>query len=159
MPERTYSTPPSRPKFLGGRQIPLIPLAVILVILVGAIVFILVNPFATPDNSNTTSTPINEESTILPATVTLPATDSTADTDSDGLTDAEETQAGTKPDQADTDSDGLYDKEEVKVYVSNPTSADSDNDGVKDGDEVRAGTSPTGPGLLRDLNSEIQKLQ
>ena len=65
------------------------------------------------------------------------------DPDSDGLNNAEEFEAGTKPDDADSDSDGYADGVETGTgtWVSaentgtSPTKSDSDGDGLKDGVE------------------------
>ena len=65
------------------------------------------------------------------------------DPDSDGLNNAEEFEAGTKPDNADSDDDGYTDGVETGTgkWVSaqntgtSPTKSDSDGDGLKDGVE------------------------
>ena len=65
------------------------------------------------------------------------------DPDSDGLNNAEEFEAGTKPDNADSDDDGYNDGVETGTgkWVSaqntgtSPTKSDSDGDGLKDGVE------------------------
>ena len=65
------------------------------------------------------------------------------DPDSDGLNNAEEFEAGTKPDNADSDDDGYSDGVETGTgkWVSaqntgtSPTKSDSDGDGLKDGVE------------------------
>jgi Bacterial TSP3 repeat len=91
---------------------------------------------------------------------------STCDPDNDGLTNAQETTAGTNPNDADSDDDGLNDKEEVTGVnsplttavqptgvTSNPNNicdplqlsptCDGDNDGLTNAQETAAGTSPT----------------
>lgn len=120
-------------------------------IYVGILVY---RSFSTPEEA--TPAVNTAEPTILPTQITIPS--SAPDTDADGLTDAEEQQLGTRIDTADSDGDKLFDREEVKLYHSDPLKSDTDGDGVTDGDEVAAGTDPTGPGVLRDLQKEIQKL-
>ena len=58
------------------------------------------------------------------------------DSDGDGLSDAEESAAGTDPNNPDTDGDGLSDGEEVDVYGTDPNNPDTDGDGMSDGEEV-----------------------
>ena len=91
----------------------------------------------------------------------------TCDPDNDGLTNAQETTAGTNPNNPDTDGDGLNDGEEVTGVDSpsttlvqpttpsmplNPCSpfqtgtiCDPDNDGLTNGQEATAGTNPNNP--------------
>lgn len=87
-----------------------------------------------------------------------PAEEKPLDSDGDGLTDDEEKVLGTDPDKSDTDGDGLFDREEALIYKTDPLKKDTDGDGHNDGDEVKDGYNPLGPGLLLDLQSEINKL-
>lgn len=82
-----------------------------------------------------------------------------ADEDGDGLSDQEEKELKTNPKSSDSDQDDLFDLEEVRVYKTNPTNPDSDQDGFLDGKEVYNGFDPNGPGKLRSLKDEIEKLK
>jgi fimbrial isopeptide formation D2 family protein/uncharacterized repeat protein (TIGR01451 family) len=75
------------------------------------------------------------------------------DSDNDGLTDAEETFAGTKPNDPDTDDDGVNDGDEPNWRqdsdgdgLINARDVDSDNDGLFDGTEMGV----TMPGMGTD---------
>lgn len=81
------------------------------------------------------------------------------DTDKDGLSDEEETNLGTNINNSDSDNDNLFDFEEAKIYQTDPLNSDTDGDGHSDGEEVKKGYNPKGPGLLRDLEKEIQKIE
>ena len=61
-----------------------------------------------------------------------PMTSHDPDRDQDGLTDANETAAGTDPDNPDTDGDGMGDGYEVNTVGTDPTNADTDGDGLSD---------------------------
>lgn len=82
-----------------------------------------------------------------------------ADEDGDGLSDQEEKELKTNLKSSDSDQDDLFDLEEVRVYKTNPTNPDSDQDGFLDGKEVYNGFDPNGPGKLRSLKDEIEKLK
>ena len=81
----------------------------------------------------------------------------TSDCDNDGLTNADETTAGTDPDNPDSDGDGILDGQEVNTDVTNPLddcdsvggmplgTSDCDNDGLTNADEAMAGTDPFNP--------------
>ena len=121
-------------------------------------------------------TGVDSPSTTLvqPTTPSMPLnpcspfqTGTTCDPDNDGLTNAQETTAGTNPNNPDTDGDGLNDGEEVTGVDSpsttlvqpttpsmplNPcspfqtgTTCDPDNDGLTNGQEATAGTNPNNP--------------
>ncbi|MFC1687987.1 hypothetical protein ACFL0L_05445 [Patescibacteria group bacterium] len=159
--KQSRPTQPTVPKASSGSpgQFPVLLIVVLFLVIVGLVVVIFFNPFQKEVTNDVVDVAVNEEPTILPTTITPPtANTDITDTDGDGLTDTEEQQAGTSSTSVDSDADGLYDREEVKVYSSNPLKADTDGDGVSDSDEVTQGTDPAGPGLLRDLQSEIEKL-
>ncbi len=68
------------------------------------------------------------------------------DSDNDGLTNAQETAAGTDPNNPDTDNDGLSDGDEVNLWLTDPLVADTDGDGFSDGEEVNVyGSDPLSP--------------
>lgn len=81
------------------------------------------------------------------------------DADGDGLSDAEEASLGTNPDLVDSDNDQLFDRIEVEVYETEPLNPDTDGDGQLDGVEVKNGYDPNGPGVLLDLQKEINNLE
>lgn len=149
----------SRTSSSGPGQFPVVLVVLLFIVIVGLVVVIFFNPFQKEVTNDVADVVTNEEPTILPSTITPPvAGTDISDADGDGLTDTEEQQAGTSSTLVDSDADSLFDREEVKVYSSNPLKADTDGDGVSDSDEVAQGTDPSGPGLLRDLQSEIEKL-
>ncbi|KKW13480.1 MAG: putative calcium-binding acidic-repeat protein [Parcubacteria group bacterium GW2011_GWC2_49_9] len=152
-------TPSSAMKSLMGNRSVALTGVILAIIVIAVVVVVFFNPFEkTATNEPVANT--NTEPSILPSTISPPSnTGSVSDADSDGLPDAEEQSLGTNAQNADSDSDQLFDREEVKVYLTNPTNPDTDGDGVIDGQEVAQGQNPSGAGLLRDLPSEIQKLQ
>jgi len=64
------------------------------------------------------------------------------DNDGDDISNAEETVAGTNPNNPDSDMDSLSDYEEINTYSTDPNLADTDGDGVRDGDEPAIGMNP-----------------
>ena len=101
-----------------------------------------------PSVTNQTNAPVNQE----PVEVI-------EDKDGDGLSDQEEKELGSDPKLSDSDQDDLFDLEEVRVYKTDPTNPDTDKDGFQDGEEVYNGFDPNGPGELRSLKDEINKLK
>lgn len=66
----------------------------------------------------------------------------TKDRDLDGLLDADETKAGTNPENPDSDADGILDGGEITITKTDPLKADTDGDGMKDGAEILRGRDP-----------------
>ena len=83
------------------------------------------------------------------------------DEDGDGLNAADETAAGTDPNDPDSDDDGLGDGDEVKIYSTNPLSQDTDSDSLTDYFEIfTTGTDPLvtdcdGDGIVDGYEVEI----
>jgi hypothetical protein len=63
------------------------------------------------------------------------------DSDGDGFCDADETLAGTDPQNPDSDGDGIIDGHE-NTAGTNPLATDTDGDGLPDPDEYIIGTNP-----------------
>ncbi|PIY97224.1 MAG: hypothetical protein COY66_00550 [Candidatus Kerfeldbacteria bacterium CG_4_10_14_0_8_um_filter_42_10] len=163
--------PAEIPSPKGGRTMLIAGIVVIALVILGggAFAYYLVTKDSDKTNTNTNSNAVvntNQSANTNQAVNTNIAntnvsqnTNQPADSDGDGLADTEEEALGTNSKKSDTDGDELFDLEEVRVYKTNPTKADTDGDGYLDGAEVKEGYDPNGPGKLRDIGEEINKLE
>ena len=106
-------------------------LVVVMILLVGAAIFIGLTIFFGDNDRDQTS-----------GKVFISFPERKDDQDMDGVLDADEKKFNTSTSTVDTDGDGLTDKIEIEKLKTDPTKLDTDGDGVTDGLEIVKGSDP-----------------